>query len=65
MTKKDYELIAGAIRQTIGLQEQDTNKIRFELFAEYMASEFEAHNPKFNRCKFLQACGLGEAVKEA
>lgn len=69
MTKKDYELIAGCFNwfNTIQL-EQDTKDLEPETvdsmrtaskdIAETLADNLERENPRFNRDKFLKACGL-------
>ena len=52
MTKKDYQLIAGAIADTW---------CRFEdqkLLAESIAKALETTNPLFNKTRFLTACGV-------
>ena len=54
MTKKDYKLVAESLKYS---DEQGWTD-HIELMAEDMADVFEAHNPKFNRSKFLKACGL-------
>ena len=56
MTRKDYELIAGVfanfskvceIEETIGAN-----------IARELATELEIENPRFNRARFLSACGV-------
>lgn len=59
MTKKDYELIAGGIRQ--GLLAVKGHNIRTEavtMTAKFLAIELKLDNPRFNKTKFLQACGI-------
>lgn len=52
MTKKDYELIARAINGT----RYDSNGLNG--LAYLLCAEFERLNPKFNRNKFLELCGI-------
>ena len=52
MTKKDYELIAGTIR------DMPVRKIRREM-AEAFATNLYATNPRFDRARFIAAC-MGE-----
>ena len=56
MTRKDYELIAGVFA---GIAEiVDINETIGADIAERLADEFEAENPRFNRARFLSACGV-------
>ena len=54
MTKTDYEMISKELRYADKQGWTD----HIELMAESLADTFEASNPKFNRDKFLQACGV-------
>lgn len=63
MTKKDYILIATSIWRSGYLT--DRNKIRQEakekmrrLIAIDLASELKNDNPKFDREKFMETCGV-------
>lgn len=57
MTRKDYELIAKVInRNTVSLSESAF--IDFAKMAEDLATELETENPRFDRQRFLTACGL-------
>lgn len=56
MTKKDYELIALHVKVCI---ENEHNKRRF---ATEISELFKNQNPRFNRSRFLTACGV-EAEK--
>ena len=59
MTKKDYELIARNIaqvqREFRGV-EDGINAIRD--VAVFIASDLERDNPRFDRERFLKACGV-------
>lgn len=63
MTKKDYVLIVEAIWRSGYVK--DKNKIRQEpkenmrkLIASDLTSSLANENPKFDRSKFLRACGF-------
>lgn len=58
MTKKDYELIAEVLAQVASQQDMDKQYIVDEV-AYYMATKLQEQNPRFDRNKFLTACGIG------
>jgi hypothetical protein len=65
MTKKDYELIAMSVWRSGFII--NGNKIKQEaresmrrLIANDLASSLAHANPRFDRIKFLQACGVTE-----
>jgi hypothetical protein len=63
MTKTDYELVASAIEFSHqSLNDNQFNKLYdgIERTAETIADYLQADNPKFNRNKFLEACGIQE-----
>lgn len=72
MTKKDYELIAQALWTAKpswdnAPYEYNMNDIyktgrinAWDNTCKTICGFFESNNPKFNRSKFLQACGLEE-----
>jgi hypothetical protein len=61
MTRKDYELIAGVIRD---LKRDQRERGAFAhnpdlmTVASWLADELESTNPRFDRVKFLQASGV-------
>lgn len=57
MTRKDYQLIAGALKDALGAVDhpERTGAI---LAAQELAHRLEGENPRFNRKLFLDACGL-------
>lgn len=59
MTKKDYELIARKLNDIAGMYDLHTpqNSLLWTV-ADNLADGFKKQNPRFNRLKFLQACGL-------
>lgn len=56
MTKKDYELIAGTINDYIFVNEADRSNAL--AIAEMLADSLYSDNPKFDRQRFLTACGI-------
>ena len=62
MTRKDYELIARVVkRERDSWNENNANPIAIDTchrFGEGLAYELENDNPRFDRAKFLKACGL-------
>lgn len=64
MTKKDFELIASAIKDYINYSYdvEDTDNFIVHDYAERiaykMADALESKNPRFDKNKFLQACGV-------
>jgi len=62
MTKKDYELIAkaiyGSLIQSGSLEWQDRFIEQHRITARHVANALERTNPRFNRDKFMDACGV-------
>lgn len=58
MKAKDYELIASHLKYAANEGWID----HIELVAEDMADSFEQANPKFDRQKFLTACGVEQTI---
>lgn len=66
MSKKDYELIAGAVKRTYQVTswlERNTVKKQakyqvLQLVANDLAGSLGGDNPKFDQDKFLAACGF-------
>lgn len=56
MTKKDYEVVATGLVMTVQRAFNGTDG--YKLACDYMADELQRHNPKFDRQKFLTACGI-------
>jgi hypothetical protein len=54
MTKKDYELIAQAVREITANDYPQDRQDKANLFATALANT----NPRFNRSTFLEACGV-------
>ena len=65
MSRKDYELIAGVFLANItGAMEvgHDCSVDALSQVAAELAYELEADNSRFNRSRFLQACGIPQTV---
>lgn len=64
MTRKDYELLADAIRVSINLNqfhppyEERLSAIRSVIYV--LADFLLRENPRFDRERFEKACGLGD-----
>jgi hypothetical protein len=64
MTRKDYVMIASAIRETLlpepetGIAPPDWQVFATRGVALRLADVLGADNPRFNRQQFLQACSL-------
>lgn len=56
MTKKDYIIIAEVIK---GAMPHDSTSLVFEV-AEGLCVAFECDNPRFDRARFLTACGASD-----
>lgn len=54
MTRRDYQIIANAVRQMFSLGENQL------YVADMLAVVLAKDNPKFDRSKFLEACGVEE-----
>lgn len=57
MTKKDYELIAGVF-YGLNFGATDERRATTNMIAERLASALAQANHRFDRAKFLKACGL-------
>lgn len=60
MTRQDYELIARVIRDSLEHNAcgQDQREM-CETVAHNFASRLATTNPRFDRARFLRACGVG------
>ena len=58
MTKKDYELIAGVLRQEVKYEFNLTCQEVIISLVHNMAKHLEKANPRFDRDRFLKACGI-------
>lgn len=57
MRKTDYELIASAFRYGATIP---ADKYQLDWVADLLATKLAKADPKFNRDKFLELCGLEE-----
>ena len=55
MTKKDYQIIASAVYSAL-LDGGNLQELRG--VASHLANKLQADNNKFNRAKFIEACGV-------
>ncbi|MEI8137824.1 MAG: hypothetical protein WCH21_10915 [Bacteroidota bacterium] len=64
MTKKDYVLIASEVNKVISRYKGENDNMAInvvygaESVAKLLALKLEEENPKFDRVKFLTACGV-------
>lgn len=54
MTRKDYVMIADVIKNL----DECIDSYGLEVLADNMADALESDNPRFNRDRFLVACGV-------
>ena len=57
MTRKDYQLIAGALKDALGAVDHP-HRTGAVLAAQELAYRLRDDNPRFDRKRFLEACGL-------
>ena len=61
MSRKDYVAVAGLIRSRLPYGGTTTHKCHYAAVADFaggMADLFASDNPRFDRGRFLAACGL-------
>jgi hypothetical protein len=58
MTRKDYELIAEVIKTARKVETGEAVLVSVEHLTNTLATELEIENPRFNRARFLSACGV-------
>jgi hypothetical protein len=61
MIRKDYEAIAGALHRTsmaVNIGKKKTADYAIRLAAVDLAATLAADNPRFDRERFLKACGV-------
>lgn len=58
MLKKDYRLIALVIRDRYDIAIDNEQRLLLRNLAYNMATMLAVDNPRFNRDKFLTACGV-------
>jgi hypothetical protein len=61
MTRKDYKLIAGVLNHAIknweGFDQERPEEV-VSMIAKTLSSQLIQDNPRFDRAKFLDACGV-------
>lgn len=60
MSKKDFELIARSLKACVELYDEGEN-ITPAFVARDLAHRLAATNPRFDRARFLRACGVAES----
>ena len=60
MTKKDYELIAWALSNAYTDDPPQDGRVSYTAMVRRMANALEQQNPRFNKTKFYDACGIKE-----
>ena len=67
MTRKDYQLIANALfRARVDIIRKEPDESHKDLTdgvgyaADWLADALASDNPRFDRAKFLRACGLAD-----
>jgi hypothetical protein len=59
MTKKDYELIAGVMANlSADFNNDGEDTVSLSLVAQELADVLSTTNPRFDRARFLSACGV-------
>ena len=58
MTRKDYVAIAALIKHQRESAERDDIQLGVEYIADSLAHFFKTDNPRFDRERFLKACGV-------
>lgn len=58
MTKRDFEAIAAAIKKQVDNAAGKNAPLALAVLADEIADYCERSNPRFNRHKFLKACGM-------
>jgi hypothetical protein len=58
MTKRDYELIAEVVKDLRNLSLVPDFEVNPQVIAQTFADRLAKTNPRFDRAKFLRACGV-------
>lgn len=58
MTKKNYIVLAGAIKTAFYCLHTDAERRAVQIVAEQIAVECKADNPRFDYSRFMEACGM-------
>ena len=58
-TKRVFEMVARAVRDEVCVYVDDENVMRaLRAMASHLANQFADDNPRFDRDRFLKACGF-------
>ena len=57
-SKRHYQAIADALRKHVGEEVEKVSYPKVMIVVE-LADTFEKDNPRFDRARFIEACGLG------
>lgn len=63
MTKKDYELMASEIRIRVILAENNYQLMGLVWLARSLTTRLEERDTRFNREKFMDACGIEKKLQ--
>jgi hypothetical protein len=58
MTRKDYQLIADVIKTTRKVEQGETVLVSVAHLVNTLATDLKIDNPRFDRARFLVACGV-------
>ena len=58
MSRKDFELIAQTIRQLLPNYSSNSEQYMLFVVADELATALSRTNPRFNKARFLAACGV-------
>lgn len=58
MTRKDYQLIADVIKTARKVEQGETVLVSVAHLVNTLATDLEIDNPRFDRARFLVACGV-------
>jgi hypothetical protein len=65
MTRKDYILIAGALRTVRQANSTVAHGLAIDDAALHLATRLANDNPRFDRARFLKACGVDGNYSES
>lgn len=58
MSRKDYEQMASVIKREVNQANHDAEVMVLERLAKHLAGVFALDNPRFDRVRFMRACGF-------
>lgn len=60
MTRKDYKLLAEAIKHVVNVFDRSQERTAIIAVVDALGIVLKRDNPNFNSSTFIDACGLGE-----